>query len=228
VIIHIGNKIDMSITNSSKIDLYKQLHQIDESYGSTSLKFIDEVSVMIEYLNPKSILDYGCGKGTLIDEIQKRYPEIQCHKYDPSIPEYDTIPVSQADMVLNTDVLEHIPVDDIDEVLKNISSITQNVYFNLHHGRASTILPNGENAHCTVRSPNWYGKKLKQYFGHVELLPGRRHVASVGVTFKIDQASRNTYLKIVRERKVPVTFENHLRFFVKNLIRDYLGIQIHK
>ncbi len=218
----------MSIVNKKNIQQYEELHRNNPSYGSTSLKFIDEVSAMIDYLNPKSILDYGCGKGTLIDELQKRYPQIKCHKYDPSIPEYDTIPVSQADMVLNTDVLEHIPVDDIDEVLHSISSITQNVYFNLHHGRAAHVLPNGENAHCTVRSPNWYRKKLKQYFNHVELLPGRRHIASVGITFKINEASRNAYLKIVTERKVPVTFENRLRFFVKNLIRDYLGVQIHK
>lgn len=183
---------------------------------------------MIDYLQPKSILDYGCGKGTLIDGIQKRYPSIQCYKYDPSITEYDTIPVQYADMVLNTDVLEHIPVEDIDEVLKNISSISQQVYFNLHHSRAATILPNGENAHCTVRSPNWYRRKLKQYFSHVELLPGRRHIASVGITFQIDQTTRDAYMKIVRERKVPISFENRLRFFVKNLIRDYLGIQINK
>lgn len=218
----------MSIIDSNHIRQYEELHRSDPSYGSTSLKFIDEVCVMIDFMKPSSILDYGCGKGTLIDELEKRYPSIRCHKYDPSIPEYNTIPVNHADMVLNTDVLEHIPVDDIDEVLESISSITQNVYFNLHHSRAAHVLPNGQNAHCTVRSPNWYRRKLGQYFKHVELLPGRRHIASVGITFQIDQKTRNAYTKIVRERKVPISFENRLRFFVKNLIRDYLGIQINK
>lgn len=218
----------MSIIDEKKIKQYEEIHRNDPTYGSTSLKFIDEVSLMIDCLQPKSILDYGCGKGTLIDDIQKRYPSIRCYKYDPSITEYDTIPVAQADMVLNTDVLEHIPVDNIDDVLRNISSITQNVYFNLHHGRASTVLPNGENAHCTVRSPNWYRKKLMQYFDSVELLPGRRYLTSVGITFKIDQNTRNNYLRIVRERRVPASFENHLRFFAKNIIRDYLSIQINK
>ena len=76
----------MNTIDENKIKQYQQLHQEDPSYGSTSLKFIDEISVMIDALKPKSILDYGCGKGSLIEEIERRYPEIICYRYDPSIP----------------------------------------------------------------------------------------------------------------------------------------------
>lgn len=218
----------MSTLDAEKIKQYQQLHQDDPSYGSTSLKFIDEVSVMIDALKPESILDYGCGKGTLIAEIERRYPEITCHRYDPSIPEYATLPVKTAGLVINTDVLEHIPVADIDSVLREIASISKNAYFNLHHGRAATILPSGENAHCTVRSPSWYRKKLATYFVHVELLSGRRYITRVAITFRIQDSDRKKYLDIVSSNKIKSPFSLHLRFFVKNILRDFFGITINK
>jgi SAM-dependent methyltransferase len=218
----------MSTLDDTKIRQYQQLHQDDPSYGSTSLKFIDEVSVMIDALKPESVLDYGCGKGTLIAEIERRYPEITCHRYDPSIPEYATLPVKTADLVINTDVLEHIPVADIDSVLSEIASISKNAYFNLHHGRAATILPSGENAHCTVRSPSWYRKKIATYFDHIELLPGRRYITRVAITFRIQDSERKSYLDIIRRNKIKSPLSLHLRFFVKNVLRDFLGLTINK
>lgn len=218
----------MSVINVNKIKQYQQLHQEDPSYGSTSLKFIDEVSVMIDALKPESILDYGCGKGTLIGEIERRYPAITCHRYDPSIPEYASLPVKTADLVINTDVLEHIPVADIDSVLREIASISKNAYFNLHHGRAATVLPSGENAHCTVRSPSWYRKKIVANFDHVELLPGRRYITRVAITFIIQNSDREKYLDIVSRNAIKSPFSLHLRFFVKNVLRDFFGVTINK
>lgn len=218
----------MKTVDREKIIQYQELHQADPSYGSTSLKFIDEVSVMIDALKPKSILDYGCGKGTLIAEIERRYPEIVCHRYDPSIPEWSVLPVEKTDLVINTDVLEHIPVNDIDAVLREIVSISGNAYFNLHHGRAATILPSGENAHCTVRSPSWYRKKIASYFKQVELLPGRRYITRVAITFLIGDEERNKYLEVVKKNKIVSPLSLHLRFFVKNTLRDVFGLTINK
>ncbi|MEZ7956910.1 MAG: class I SAM-dependent methyltransferase [Rubritalea sp.] len=218
----------MKTIDENKIKQYQQLHKDDPSYGSTSLKFIDEVSLMINALKPKSILDYGCGKGTLIAEIERRYPEINCYRYDPSIQEYSALPVKDADLVINTDVLEHIPVADIDSVLREISSISKNAYFNLHHGKAATTLPSGENAHCTVKSPSWYSKKIATYFDPVELLPGRRYITRVAITFSIQNSDRKKYLDIVSRNKIHSPFSLRLRFFVKNILRDYFGVTINK
>ena len=38
-------------------------------------------------------------------------------KYDPAIPSYNTIPKAKFDCLLNTDVMEHIPPDKVDDVL---------------------------------------------------------------------------------------------------------------
>ena len=43
-------------------------------------------------------------------------------RYDPAIPELSTIPIERADFIVNTDVLEHIPEQDIGDVLEHISA----------------------------------------------------------------------------------------------------------
>ena len=53
------------------IEQYKKLHSDDKSYGASSLKFIDEISVFIDHLKPKTVLDYGCGKGALIKGLKE-------------------------------------------------------------------------------------------------------------------------------------------------------------
>lgn len=38
-------------------------------------------------------------------------------------------------MIINTDVLEHIPKSDIADVLNHIKSLSNNVFFCLHHAK---------------------------------------------------------------------------------------------
>ena len=80
------------------------------------------------------------------------------------IKEFSVIPNNHCDMVINTDVLEHIPKNDIADVLNHIKSLSNNIFFCLHHGKAYTILPNGENAHITVEPKEWYHSLMKKYF----------------------------------------------------------------
>ena len=69
--------------------------------------------------------------------------------------------VYRADVVINTDVMEHIPAEDINEVLGHIKSLSNNVFFNISTRPANQKLPNGENAHCTVWSDEkWLRKKF--------------------------------------------------------------------
>jgi 2-polyprenyl-3-methyl-5-hydroxy-6-metoxy-1,4-benzoquinol methylase len=63
------------------------------------------------------VLDYGCGKGVLADQLNK-LKHISCEKYDPAIPDYDVRPKKVFDCLINTDVLEHIPEDELDGTLK--------------------------------------------------------------------------------------------------------------
>ena len=57
-------------------------------------------------------------------------------------------------MVLCFDVLEHIFINDIPWVLKELfENAKQCVIINVAFYKAAALLPNGENAHITVRPP---------------------------------------------------------------------------
>ena len=194
------------------IEQYKELHKSSQNYGASESDFLAEICLIINYLKPKVILDYGCGKGALIKELSNIYPDIQIYGYDPVIENKDFLPINKADLVINTDVLEHIPEDEIEQVIKQIASISSNVYFNLHHALAHTQLPNGENAHCTVKPLFWYYELFKKHFDTQTILEGRYKHLSVVLTFPIPT---NVYLEYYNIINQPSLYE-------KNLINERL------
>lgn len=159
-----------NINDYDTIKQYKELHAKSENYGTSSIAYLREVCLCIDYLKPKIVLDYGCGKGILFKALQKKYPGISFFGYDPSIPEYEILSVDKADLIINTDVLEHIPVEYLPNVVKHIASISNNCFFGLHHYAAGQILPNGENAHCTIKPASWYHMLFDKYFSDIVAL----------------------------------------------------------
>lgn len=183
--------------NNDYIEQYKILHGKDAQYGASSLKFIEEIAVVIDHLCPRKVLDFGCGKGALLNGLIERYPGIVFYGYDPAVPGRDKLPGEKFDLVINTDVLEHIPEHILPSVLEEIASLSGNVYFNLHHALAKTILPNGENAHCTVKPSDWYHALMRNYFDYITPLKGRRDYLSVVLTFAAPEQVIKDYLRVL-------------------------------
>lgn len=169
--------------DNNYLEEYKILHKNLASFGSGACMYIDEVCLIIDYLKPKTVLDYGCGKANLIKELVHRYPDVEFYGYDPAIEGRNKLPIDKADLVINTDVLEHIPEEELPNVVKNISSISENAFFGLHHALAYTILPNGENAHCTVKPPIWYYNLFSKFYKTPYPLKGRKVELSTMITF---------------------------------------------
>lgn len=135
----------------------KELHT-NEKYGVASRRWINHVRVAIETFGAKSILDYGCGKGRLKEAI----PEVV--EYDPAIPGKDADP-EPADLVVCTDVLEHIEPDNLDAVLQHIRSKTKcRLFFSIATCAAKKTLPDGRNAHLIIEPPEWWLDRLAPYF----------------------------------------------------------------
>ena len=203
----------------SNIEQYKILHSKDSTYGVTGGAYIDEVCLFIDFLKPKTVLDYGCGKGALIKELSQRYQNIEFYGYDPAIPGRDKLPVEKADFVINTDVLEHIPEDELPLLIKEISQISQNVFFVLHHYPAEQILPNGENAHCTVKPPSWYYELLGRYFKDIVALESRSSFTSVVLTFKLLPEWIHKYNSLIE----PYNLQNDIQR-IQNELREQQDI----
>jgi uncharacterized Rossmann fold enzyme len=102
---------------------------------------------------------HNCGKGMLAQELP--FP---IWEYDPAVPGKTESP-RPADIVVCTDVLEHIEPDMLGAVLGDLSRCTLKIgYFVIHTGPSTKSLADGRNAHLIQRNMTWWQKQLKKYF----------------------------------------------------------------
>lgn len=146
-------------------------HEERELYGTMGHRYAEDVKRLVEQSGARSVLDYGCGKGTLRASLGEIVSE-----YDPAIPGKDGEP-KHADIVVCTDVLEHIEPDKLDSVLEHIRCLGQAVYFVIATRPAEKDLPDGRNAHLIVQSADWWKRTLESRFDIKEW-----HANELGVT----------------------------------------------
>ena len=158
----------MSITYKELIKQYKLLHK-KKKYGSSSVQFINLIGIIIDELKPKYILDFGCGQSDLHKIIYESFG-IFCDRYDPAIEGIDIIKRKNYDFIICTDVLEHIPESDIKDVLSFLKKLSNKVFFNIATREAVEILPNGQNAHCTVKKPVWWFYHIRKHFSDLTMI----------------------------------------------------------
>ena len=139
--------------------LNEQLHESNPAYGTSGEKYVETVLKLAKSLETTSILDYGCGKGRLAAGLP--FP---IWEYDPAIDGKRESP-RPADLVVCTDVLEHIEPDTLMAVLADLARCTVKVgYFVVHTGKAQKTLADGRNAHLIQKPRAWWEKQLGKFF----------------------------------------------------------------
>lgn len=102
---------------------------------------------------------HNCGKGYLAKAIPWAIDE-----YDPAIAGKEESP-KPADLVVCTDVLEHIEPDKIMLVLDDLRRcVRQMGYFVIHTGPSTKSLADGRNAHILQRDRRWWKTRLSKFF----------------------------------------------------------------
>lgn len=149
------------------IKQYELLYKIKKNYGKTSIKLYDMLEKIINHLNILSVLDYGCGKSKLLDLIKKN-KKIKIYRYDPAIKKYSKLTKNKTDLVICTDVLQHVPLYDLDRVLKEIKSKGIYILFYIKCTNHKTKLPNKTYANCTVYDKKWWLEKLSNYYDDIK------------------------------------------------------------
>lgn len=160
--------------------LYRQMHEQGENFlgipaedtfpGKSLLPQAARIKRLIEATGSLTILDYGSGKGRQYEPTQLSdgkggaWPgvldywdvdEVVC--YDPCYAAYARLPEGTFDGVVCTDVLEHCPEEDMDWIVGELFAYAKRfVFANVACYPASKRLPTGENAHCTIRPPEWW------------------------------------------------------------------------
>lgn len=112
-----------------------------------------------------TILDYGCGRGTFKKRLLEhtKYEAHEVTEYDPGIIGKDELP-QPADIVVCTDVLEHVEAALLPNVLNHLKSLARHgLFLIIASGPAREVLPNGQNAHLIQKSPHWWLRKLEEF-----------------------------------------------------------------
>lgn len=198
---------------------YEALHEKDASYGTSSSYLLPYIIPLARDLSPQHILDYGCGKSTLVHDLARQLSAVGW-RYDPAIPKVSAKPDGPFDLVLNTDVLEHIPETALDSVLQDIRRLSPNVIFHIPTRHALQILPNGANAHCTVKSSPWWLEKLAQHFDYVKVFRSLSNDEQFYVTWQISEASRSDLKRVYRQKRRENSMrkrKDYLKYYKKRL-----------
>lgn len=126
----------------------RQLHETAPAYGTSGVKYAKLISKLAAELGTAEILDWGCGKQTLAGAL----PQYIVHGYDPCIEGLDEMPRPH-DLVVCTDVLEHVEPDYTHEVIDELYRLTGKALFLIVSTvPANRCLPDGRNTHINLRS----------------------------------------------------------------------------
>lgn len=138
--------------------------------GGSLLRHVEAIKSLIDATEARTLLDYGAGKGQQylwrdvelpdggrIEGLAAHWDVAEIAKYDPGYEPLAQLPRGKFDGVICTDVLEHCPEDDVPWIVEEMFGFARRfVFANIASFPAIKTLPNGENAHCTIRSPDWW------------------------------------------------------------------------
>jgi hypothetical protein len=142
--------------------------------GNSLLPFVDDIRELIVSTRSKTLLDYGCGKGVIhklhklmlpngktVGSLNDYWGIDRITLFDPGVEAYAQLPTGPFDGVISTDVLEHVPEEDIPWVLKELFDFADRfVFANIASYPATKTLPNGWNAHVTIKPADWWREKI--------------------------------------------------------------------
>ena len=167
-----SNNPEFSPKGQQLLDLYNQMansglttrsgQKVESAYNDFELvKFKNAVLEQFANYGVKSVLDYGCGgsdwenHNIFNGQSAKEYFNLdRIHRYEPA---RDIDERTIADAVVCFDVMEHIFISDVPNVLRDILSYSSTLaVINVACYGAEALLPNGENAHITLRPPHWW------------------------------------------------------------------------
>lgn len=163
--------------------LNTELHARHGGYGSKGKAWADRLCDYADKWDIVSILDYGCGKGSLKPALNSLLPVLDIREYDPAVPGKD-LPPEPADLVVCTDVLEHVEPECLDDVLADLVRLgNKAVLVAVACRPGKRVLEDGRPDHLIVQPPKWWMKRLAP-FGRWQTLRSLRNLEHVAVLHK--------------------------------------------
>jgi hypothetical protein len=138
--------------------------------GRSLLENASAIRELIVRTGSRSVLDYGCGKGEAYEQKDIEFeggetaPNLAAYwkldgigHYDPGYEPFSELPAERYDGAICTDVLEHITEPDLPWIVDELFGYARKfVFASVACYPAKKQLPDGRNAHITIRPPEWW------------------------------------------------------------------------
>ncbi len=145
------------------------------------------LGVLYKVIEPResvTILDYGSGEAihwhkSVVDKRTKTLQEVLGLKlqgffrYDPCLSVFSRKPQGTFDIAMCTDVLEHIPVEDVPSFIRELDSYVNpggEVLYTISTKPSRNCFYDGTNTHITMRSEDWWKQVIKENSKHTNHL----------------------------------------------------------
>ena len=167
------------LISDQQLALNRSLHQQDPAFGSRDAAsgVAHRLPLALKRMNENglcsAVLDYGTGKGLLVERLRRELPDsISVTGYDPAVEAWSTKPKGSFDILTCLDVLEHVEIDSIDATLQEINSLTKNFcYVVIDLQPAVKRLADGRNAHVLLAPSEWWVSRFSQVFACMATFP---------------------------------------------------------
>lgn len=137
-----------------------RLHK-KRTWGADGAKHAQMAVEFYRRLGATTLLDYGCGEGRLKLALSSIEQPIRVQEYDPGIDGKEGLP-KPCDLVVCTDVMEHVEPDKLAAVEDHIFRISGlGALIVIATRAANAVLPDGRNAHLIVQPAAWWIDRIK-------------------------------------------------------------------
>jgi hypothetical protein len=168
----------MTTISPEYIELNRKLHETNPQYGANGHRYAPMMLEQARECGALTVLDYGCGKGTLAPIL--RANGLETFEYDPAITGKDARP-GVADLVYCGDVAEHIEPEYLDAFLDDLKRVTgKRLVLIIATRPAVKTLADGRNAHLIVQPLEWWLPKLTDRFALARLQATRGEIVFIG------------------------------------------------
>lgn len=148
----------------------RRLHAEPRGYGQRGRKWAPQILELVARCDGGSVLDYGCGQGSLAAALAGQPGVLRIAEYDPAIMGKDGRPAF-ADIVVCTDVMEHVEPRYIVTVIDHLASLTRKFLFLVVSlVPTAKTLSDGRQAHISLYDVPFWREAFGRRFAIVEEL----------------------------------------------------------
>ncbi len=135
--------------------------------GLSLLSHRETIRHLIRETGAKTILDWGAGAGDAYrvpNKIHEKWGVPMPVRYDPAFPKYARVPEGRFDGVICSDVLEHIPANEVDRAIHGLFDYSlMFVFASVCCRKARKTFPGTDmNLHVTIKPFQWWLGKFQE------------------------------------------------------------------